>query len=96
VVLDTNVTSELAAEGVARDLVRVIQQARRDAGLSVSDRITLTIDAADSVTAAARTHEALVRNETLALEVAYGEVKGGADGKVGEGHDVRVRIAKAG
>jgi len=76
--------------------VRVIQQARRDAGLSVSDRIMLTIDAADSVIEAARVHEALVRSETLALEVAYGQVPGGVEGKVGEGQDVRIEIAKAG
>ena len=95
-VLDTDVSPELAAEGVARDLVRVIQQARRDAGLSVSDRIALTIDASESVTAAARTHEELVRSETLALEVSYGEANGGAEGKVGEGQDVRVGIVKAG
>ncbi len=42
VVLDTAVTPELAAEGLARDLVRAVQQARRDAGLDVSDRIALT------------------------------------------------------
>ena len=94
VVLDTTVTPDLAAEGVARDLVRVIQQARRDAGLSVSDRIALAIDAPDSVTAAARAHEALVRSETLALEVAYRGVDGGAEGKVGEGENVRVGVAK--
>ena len=46
VVLDTAVTPELAAEGLARDVVRVVQQARRDAGLDVSDRITLTVDGA--------------------------------------------------
>ena len=46
VVLDTAVTPELAAEGIARDVVRVVQQARRDAGLDVSDRITLTLDGA--------------------------------------------------
>ena len=43
VVLDTAVTPELAAEGLARDLVRAVQQARRDAGLDVSDRIALAV-----------------------------------------------------
>ena len=47
VVLDTAVTPELAAEGLARDLVRAVQQARRDAGLDVSDRISLTISGFD-------------------------------------------------
>jgi isoleucyl-tRNA synthetase len=66
VVLDTTVTPELAAEGLARDLVRAVQQARRDAGLDVSDRIALTIGGSDAVQAAARTHEALITGETLA------------------------------
>ena len=46
VVLDTEVTPELEAEGVARDLVRSVQQARREAGLDVSDRIALTVSRA--------------------------------------------------
>jgi isoleucyl-tRNA synthetase len=96
VVLDTAVTPELEAEGIARDLVRVIQQARRDVGLSVSDRIRLTIDAPDSVTEAARTHETLIRSETLALDVGYASVSDGVAGKVGEGLDVRVGIVKVG
>jgi len=66
VVLDTEVTPELAAEGVARDLVRAVQQARRDAGLDVSDRIVLTIGGSEEVQAAARTHEELIARETLA------------------------------
>ena len=66
VVLDTAVTPELAAEGLARDLVRAVQQARRDAGLDVSDRIALTVAGSDAVQAAARTHEALITGETLA------------------------------
>ncbi len=43
VVLDTEVTPELAREGIARDLVRAVQQARKDAGLEVSDRILLEV-----------------------------------------------------
>ncbi len=66
VVLDTAVTPELAAEGVARDLVRAVQQARRDAGLDVSDRISLVVSADAATAEAARTHADLIRRETLA------------------------------
>jgi isoleucyl-tRNA synthetase len=66
VVLDTDVTPELAAEGLARDLIRAVQQARKDAGLEVSDRIALTIGGSDEVQAAARTHAGLIAAETLA------------------------------
>jgi isoleucyl-tRNA synthetase len=96
VVLDCQVTPELEAEGIARDLVRVIQQARREKGLDVSDRIRLTIDAPDSVRAAAQAHEALIRSETLALEVAYGAASDGAEGKVGEGTQVGIGLSLAG
>ena len=92
--LDTTVTPELEAEGLARDLVRVIQQARRDKGLDVSDRIRLTIDAPGTIAAAARTHEGLIRSETLALDVGYAATADGVGGKVGEGVDVRVDIIK--
>ena len=94
VVLDTGVTPALEAEGLARDLVRVVQQARRDKGLDVSDRIRLTIDAPEPVVAAARTHEALIRSETLALDVGYGGTDDGVVGKVGDGVDVRVGVVK--
>ncbi|MGH3433828.1 MAG: class I tRNA ligase family protein, partial [Thermocrispum sp.] len=95
VVLDTGVTPELAAEGVVRDLVRVVQQARRDAGLEVTDRIRLTVDAPDDVVTAARAHEEFVRRETLAVSLAYGPVDGGFTGTVGDGVDVRVAVEKA-
>jgi isoleucyl-tRNA synthetase len=93
VVLDCKVTPELEAEGIARDLVRVIQQARREKGLDVSDRIRLTIDAPEGVTAAARAHEALIRSETLAVEVVYGVVRNGAEGKVGEAMPVEIELS---
>ncbi|GAA2120097.1 isoleucine--tRNA ligase [Nocardioides bigeumensis] len=66
VVLDTVVTPELEAEGVARDVVRAVQQARKDAGLDVSDRIALTIGGSDATRSAVRAHERFVADETLA------------------------------
>ncbi|MFK8024463.1 MAG: DUF5915 domain-containing protein, partial [Ilumatobacter sp.] len=66
VALDTTVTEELEREGLARDLVRAIQQARRDADLHVSDRIEVTVTAGTAVAAAAGEHEALIAGETLA------------------------------
>ncbi|MDP2775724.1 MAG: DUF5915 domain-containing protein, partial [Nocardioides sp.] len=78
VVLDTAVTPELAAEGLARDLVRAVQQARRDAGLDVSDRISLTVAGSAEVQEAARTHEHLITSETLATSYS---VSDGPDGE---------------
>jgi len=73
VVLDTAVTPELEAEGVARDLVRAVQQARRDAGLDVSDRIVVSLVASAEVADAARTHADLIARETLATSFAVTE-----------------------
>ncbi|HYH31121.1 MAG TPA: DUF5915 domain-containing protein, partial [Pseudonocardia sp.] len=74
VVLDTTITPELGAEGTARDVVRVVQQARRDAGLDVADRIALTLDGPPSVLDAVRTHETFVAGEVLAVSVVYAPV----------------------
>ena len=69
VVLNTEVTPELEAEGLARDMVRAIQQARKDAGLNVSDRIRTTVSAPTNVVDALKAHESLVANETLTVEL---------------------------
>jgi isoleucyl-tRNA synthetase len=97
VVLDTDVTPEFEAEGRARDVVRVVQQARRDAGLDVSDRIVLTLDAPDAVTEAVRTHEQFVAGEVLADSVRYGALPGEghvSEGTVGHGEPVRVAVTR--
>ncbi|MEZ5295715.1 MAG: class I tRNA ligase family protein [Ilumatobacteraceae bacterium] len=68
VVLDTEVTPELEREGVARDLVRKVQQARRDADLDISDRIVLTVVGSADEVEAFETHRELVMSETLTVE----------------------------
>jgi len=69
VVLNTEVTPELEAEGVARDIVRAIQQARKDAGLEVSDRIRTRVGADQATVDALEAHRELVKGETLSLEL---------------------------
>ena len=66
IVLDTEVTDELAAEGLARDVIRAVQEARKQAGLEVSDRISLTITGSQQVWQATVAHQGLIVDETLA------------------------------
>jgi len=73
VLLDTHVTPELAAEGTARDLIRSVQDARKAAGLEVSDRIRLRLVLDEASAAAARTHAELIAAETLAVEFSVDE-----------------------
>ncbi|MFM7490234.1 MAG: isoleucine--tRNA ligase [Actinomycetota bacterium] len=72
ITLDTEVTPELAAEGTARDLIRLVQQARRDAGLDVSDRIDVTLGVPESVRRQIQPHLEMVAAETLADSVSFG------------------------
>ncbi len=67
VALDTAVTPELALEGQARDLVREIQDMRKEADLHIADRIRLAIVGAPELLAA---HGEYVKSETLCLELA--------------------------
>jgi isoleucyl-tRNA synthetase len=96
VVLDTTVSPELAAEGLARDVVRVAQQARRAAGLAVTDRITLTVAADPDVAAAVAEHRDFVARETLAVSVVLGPAGPEAfAGEAGDGGSVLVSVAPA-
>jgi len=96
VVLDTEVTPALEAEGLARDVVRQVQQARRDADLVVTDRIVLALDGDAEVLDAVRAHEAHVAGQVLAVEIAYGAAD--ADHRtdvVVEGHPVAIGLSVA-
>ena len=74
VALDTRVTPELTREGLARDVIRAIQQARKEAGLAVSDHIEVGLKLIPEVEAAVREHEQAVSAEVLADRVTYGEL----------------------
>jgi isoleucyl-tRNA synthetase len=73
VALDTVLTDELIAEGWARDVVRHVQQLRKDAKLEMNDRIRLRYDTESAELAGAiETWSEYVRAETLALDIARG------------------------
>jgi isoleucyl-tRNA synthetase len=72
--LDLHVTPELRRAGVARDVIRQVQEARKSGGLEVSDRIVLRYAATDPETATALAeHGDLVADEVLATDHAVGE-----------------------
>ncbi|MGE3714871.1 MAG: DUF5915 domain-containing protein, partial [Alphaproteobacteria bacterium] len=73
VILDTTITPDLLAEGIARDMVRAIQQARKDADLHVSDRIRLHLSAPDDVANAVRAHKQYILEQTLSTELLENE-----------------------
>jgi isoleucyl-tRNA synthetase len=95
VILSRVVTPELSAEGLARDVIRAIQQARKDADFDVSDRIKTELTGDASVVAAIRAHEELVKSETLTLELILVEAETlSSPAPVGESQQVQISVVK--
>jgi isoleucyl-tRNA synthetase len=94
VLLNTVLTPELEAEGAARDAIRHIQQARKDAGLDVSDRISLTLRVDSSSLDALSTHAEFIASETLAVEfdVVAAEVSG--ELSIGDAGLIEIELSK--
>jgi isoleucyl-tRNA synthetase len=95
VLLDTKVTAELEREGCARDAIRQIQQARKDAGLDVSDRINLSLVADSESAVALEAHRDLISAEVLALSltISAGDVTGV---QIGESGSLGIELSKVG
>jgi isoleucyl-tRNA synthetase len=70
--LDPVVTRDLRLEGLARELVSRIQRLRKELGFAVSDRITLSVAAADEIQEAVRAFEKWIAAEVLAVRVSIG------------------------
>lgn len=74
VALDLEITPELRRAGLARDAIRLIQEARKNSGLDVADRIAVRWTSTSPATAEALTeHAPLISDEVLALDYAQGE-----------------------
>ena len=71
VALSVELDDELISEGLAREVVRAVQNARKEAGFEVSDRISLEIGGDAEIVAAARQHADYISAETLSEEIGW-------------------------
>jgi isoleucyl-tRNA synthetase len=91
VTLDIEITPELAAEGTARDLIRLVQQARREADLEVSDRIELTLGVSESVRRQVQPFIDELARETLAQSLHWGQ---GASNATLDEEDIYIGVVR--
>ena len=93
VVLDTEINSELVAEGLANDALRFIQDSRKAAGLDVSDRINLEYSADPALAAAIAQHRVRIMRDALIKNMSQSE--NGVYNTVIEGYNLSVSVEKA-
>jgi isoleucyl-tRNA synthetase len=74
--LDTVITEELKLEGLARELVRLIQDRRKKTGLNVEDRIDTRYEADGLIARALERHADYIKNETLSVTLEPGREDG--------------------
>ena len=92
VVLDTEINSELVAEGLANDALRFIQDTRKTAGLDVSDRIVLSYTADPALAMAIEQHKKRIMRDALIVDMVVGDGEYTTDI---EGYVLSIAITKA-
>jgi isoleucyl-tRNA synthetase len=94
VALELELDSDLVREGLAREVVHAVQNARKTAGLEISDRIELTLGGDEELLDAAREHEQYVAGEVLAVAVSYDGASAGEEATV-KGRPLRIAVRRA-
>jgi isoleucyl-tRNA synthetase len=93
VALQLELDDELRREGLAREIVHAVQNARKAAGLEITDRIDLTLDGDLDLIEAARAHQDYLVGEVLATTVSY-DGSNGAAAKI-DGKDLSIGVSRA-
>ena len=93
VALNLELDGDLKLEGLAREVVHAIQNARKAAGLNVEDRISLTLGGAPELLEAVRVHEEYVTGETLATSLSY-DGAGAGEGATIEGLQLMIAVER--
>jgi len=92
VALQLELDDDLLREGLAREIVHAVQNARKAAGLDISDRIDLNLGGDDELLDAARAHESYIAAEVLATSLAY-DASDTAPVRV-DGRDLRISVSR--
>ena len=92
VAIDTTLTPALRREGLAREVVRAINDHRKASGLAIADRIDLRMDATDELGEAVTEYQDWIGGEVLATSVTLGVVDGNADTLTVDGQPLRITI----
>jgi isoleucyl-tRNA synthetase len=97
VALDTTLTPELINEGIAREFVNRVQNMRKDAGLSVTDRIRICFESSDRIAGAVLRMSDHIQSETLATQIERGGLDSAAHREKFEidGEPCEIGISKA-
>jgi isoleucyl-tRNA synthetase len=96
VAIDTVLTPELKREGLARELIRHIQNARKNAGLNVDDRIELAVESdSKEVNAAYEAHKDEIHRETLTTGELAGQGQYSEEVKI-DGQNLQIQLSKQG
>jgi isoleucyl-tRNA synthetase len=95
VALALDLDDDLIREGRAREVVRAVQNTRKETGLEISDRIELALGGDAELLDAARAHEDYVTGETLATTISYGADGDGAEVTV-DGRPLVIAVRRAG
>jgi isoleucyl-tRNA synthetase len=94
VALQLDLDDELRREGLAREIVHAVQNARKEAGLEVSDRIELRLGGDEELIDTAREHESYIAGETLATAVSYDGAGPDTITATIEGRELSIGVAK--
>ncbi|MDQ3725544.1 MAG: isoleucine--tRNA ligase [Actinomycetota bacterium] len=94
VALQLELDDELRREGLAREIVHAVQNARKAAGLEITDRIDLTLAGAPDLLEAAQAHQDYLATEVLATSVSYDGTSDGASAKI-DGRDLSISVSRA-
>jgi len=93
VALALELDDALIKEGLAREIVHAVQNARKNAGLEITDRITLALGGDEALLEAAREHQSWLSDEVLSTATSFDAT--GGETMTLDGHDLNIEVTRA-